>query len=866
MAKTQTFDADNYCPTTGMASGNAEDAFKFKMSALKEKLSLVQLPLLPSEKAGFLSLKEQPQVGSLSHSIQNGTRLPWWSVLAQLEKCDSSNGQIHFANLFDEKCQASIRAIFSDLLRHDVNPHVKGKYIFTIPNFWQESVQDQFLQFLPCGRNNAQLLWRPVAVLMACLNDQTQSSPKTLSGKRVLVLDFGNCSVEATRLTIKMDEGYAVPVRQNLKSSNSKRWDYPPADGIVALSLCSSTASADGRSLFFGGFASQVLGQPKAALLKFFSGKAGSYQSVRLSASERNDLLEKVLSEPISKKDASALNDLVQTEVATTGGSVQETIKSKIVPWIKEHGLPDIVAISGALSDVMLEDQSVGDWVYRELLRALPALKKSTVLLANRNSASKGALLYGQREQLGLPTYFDVLPKYEVYVMQKALGEMPRAGATELVANAEVRGGQVWIPEDGPIKGFSIIANKSEFELFVRREDEPWKSIPSDKFPQLEQDESVLIYPEMKPASGYAVVTIRPKDNPDMFGKKKQLVLRWDKGVEKETPAPSDTFAYPFVEWTEGRLAENISVQSTIEQFVSNWSRREIKDSLWSADIKQLESVMVPYRENQNNYSEPYRGAFGNQAFSGTFDKELVQAYGETLLEALHGSDQAIAAGSPQQKTIRLLGFMYSYAPKDFRKYLKASFRSGYVPTMNELIAAGRTFKTADEVNSLLEYMTSLRGLPETDLGWYWWSFFRCMYYNPTAANANNELAGKYFQKMVQFLDAHKSSRVPNTGGPNALYNQLKFCLCAILYGLRIREVNPNFLSTRTTVFKNLNSIVSEMKTTVVFLRAMLDAMPPDRRREAQRMGLNGVVLEFLNNKASAETVSILADFTKTIK
>ena len=65
--------------------------------------------------------------------------------------------------------------------------NLKGNIYSLIPNNWDESLQDKFLQFLPC-LEKVQLL-APVAILMAVLKTN-QLALSVSSLEKVVVLDF----------------------------------------------------------------------------------------------------------------------------------------------------------------------------------------------------------------------------------------------------------------------------------------------------------------------------------------------------------------------------------------------------------------------------------------------------------------------------------------------------------------------------------------------------------------------------------------------------------------------------------------------------------------------------------------------------
>lgn len=848
MAISRVINFDDYQVQIGNATGDKEENIELKIDTLTDQLSIIQFPSLADRKSDFLKPFSQDHIGNPLLNMSFKRRMPWWKIIELFESSHNSDDRIEYWDVHQKKSITTIRNIFSEVYRRSIDSKFAGKYIFTIPNNWDEILQDKFLQFVPCSRDKIQLLWAPVAILIAVLKNQSTSSPSQLIGKKAVVLDFGNNGIEATRLKIKKDGSYAVPVRQSAKDNNTRKFCYSSIDHKISKSIAQLYGGISHDIIFLDGICARILKHKGKDSQEFTFGQAGSYNQLKLNNSDRDALLKNVLSEGAN--------------------SVKNCIINDIIPWLKEiDQLPDIIVISGIISDIDFQDQCLGRWICKILFQEYPEIKNTKVLLANKKSCLTGALLYSQREQLGLPTYFDVLPKYEVYAKHQMLGSLPVSKPKVLVESEEIRGGKVWRPKE-PIDGFSIQVMTSEFELFVRREDDKWRAIPTEKFPVLEKDEAVLIYPEMRPASGFATVIIKPKDTSDIFGRSGQLKLIWDsdKAKYKEPPEPSENYSYPFVEWIKGRFDESAEVEYVIKKFIKNRAAASKIHPLDEEEIKLLENFLEPYRTNASDYNEKYRGAFGNQYFGKNIDDDMIHAFGSILINALKKSRNEHAAGSPKQKTIRLLSFTYAYAPNEFNVYLKQKFESGYTPTQNEIIAAGRVFRKEDEVNSFLKYFVSLPGLPTKNLGWYWWAFFRFMYYNPTAAFADHNLASQFYDKMIDFLNMYKSKSVPFSRSPASLFSQLKFCLCAALYGLRIREVNSEFLGVNSSQLSDLNAILAVMPTKISFLRSMLTGMSQEQKREYDEEGLNGIIIKFLNHKASSDDVRLITNWTSNLK
>lgn len=884
---THVYDIRGVVPRLAKCTGRSEAELNVESLDPQDYVALCQLPVLAVEQPDLLRFNGSCIQG-VDYAGRHSSRVPIWALLKHLNNSISINAALSYEKPRNENTTVSISSIFhQSLARLEAVQDAllpDAFKVYPIPNGWAEETQERFLRTLPGSRDKNRLLWTPVAIVLSWLNEFSFQTIKALAGKNVLVVDFGISGVEATLLHLKPDkssagENYVVPVRSLPdKGRNHFYQSYVPYDMAVAHCLSHHTGLSSDENyaqLLYGtGAVYHLLRGKSTQPVRYVIGNPGNYVATTITPELRDRVMRGAVDSDVPKDKGITFFDGYKSDL--DGKSIRASIIEDLCPWIERNSSKiDNVVVAGSLADMELKNNTFSRELI-ELLKTNTPLDSRSFDPAQLQAAAKGAAIYGQREQLGLPTYYDTLPEYKVYAIVRKLGEQPKSGPITLVQGAVVRGGQVWRPKS-PIEGFAVRAGSKELKITITRQNErdennkpTYKSLTSSPFPkQILKDEPVLIYPEMKPACGFAKITIQPKDVPALFGENKAIVMDWDKlSVVDGPPDPPKVFSYPFVDATVGRLVDTPGVREVLDRFASRYSRRGGTKILTDAEIELLERVFPPYKTDQYDAKEGRRGAFSNAVVPyDASDRQLVDDVAECLYQAFAASDRRQHhAGDPYSKTCRLLGFMYVETSDSFVGDLIESFESGITPLMNEIIAAGRVFTRASSFEVFLRHFLALPSLPDTNLGWYWWSFFRCFYYYPDNALASEELVGRFYMKMLEFLQIHERRRVTQGGGPASLSNQIKFCLCAVLYGLRIREVKPDFLSKQTTVYKGLVSTIGNMFVKTKFPATMLNALPDSKKARLQDSSLNELVLRFLKFEATEDDIGLVADFTKTME
>jgi hypothetical protein len=210
---------------------------------------------------------------------------------------------------------------------------------------------------------------------------------------------------------------------------------------------------------------------------------------------------------------------------------------------------------------------------------------------------------------------------------------------------------------------------------------------------------------------------------------------------------------------------------------------------------------------------------------------------------------------------------MSVYSPESFKNELREKFsqdRPSFVerpgrgtprPSWNWVIAPGRVFSTGEDFEIFLDFMIrhgedSYPTYPNDSFTrHYWWSFFRCLCYHTDTVNVPPEKILAVLKMIHAFV----------TGG-NADRTDVKYCLCAILFSLRLRRLHPDFLQPVDGVCNELAHAIKEAMPRIPYPPTML-ASAQDPHGE----GLNGLVMRFLMQTASKDDYKAIEGLTTSM-
>ena len=463
------------------------------------------------------------------------------------------------------------------------------------------------------------------------------------------------------------------------------------------------------------------------------------------------------------------------------------------------------------------------------------------------DAIANGSRLYGERLLNGEPTYLDTLPG--LYILSE-VKELKTFAYFPLVKSGVLEGGQTWRLPD-PLTRFSLTKGVSEFPAVLRRSDETQCRCVVTEIPVPDANTPVLIRAEMKPAHGRARVSIEgASGHEEVFGSKRAVVLNWERMKEIADPIVSAPAVYPVL----GRLFDDPEYAAILKAFLDDSTLGMYSKVTYRGHDVAFWNLMEPWGYSPPWYSgpgvpagwesEPQRGMFGSQYVDGYQD--LVMSLTERISET----------AKPKHR-LKFFNYMFVYAPEAYREALRKQFSivNPQIDSWNWIIAPGRVFSSSEDFSLFVEFMLRISngGFPAYPDGsytqHYWWSYFRGLCYHMDTVRIEEE----HVHRVLEMLHAYVAAQKLNG-------TQTKYCLCAILFSLRLRARNPSFLQPVDKLCIELAEDVSDHMSKVKYPPAMLVEVD-----DPYGEGLNGFVRRFLLQTATQDDFRALEGLTTSM-
>lgn len=716
--------------------------------------------------------------------------------------------------------QALMVNMISDGLVQNIASCTSAKIIIAIDNHLSESRQETLLLSLAgAGIADVELLWRPIALTLSFLDNVDQERFK--EGDQLLVVDFECFKPEATVLELKKYEDTLVPLRRTPKKDHRLGLNYDIYN--IRRKMAADIAGEDSN------IANQLCAGPFAhEFIAFTENQPHGDVWCR-----RNNEHFK-----INLKDPSTRNIIKRYHNPDSIRDIMRTVYEK-------HDLQRIAAVL------------CHGWPFR--IGYTKGAHEKEILLPS-DSVSHGAALYADRLLAGLPTYLDTLPGLYVLSEVKELGTY---AFFHLVKPDVVLGGHLWQRQE-PLTRFSVRHGIDKFTTILRRSDESECRQLITELPQKPgEDAPVLIRAEIRPAHGHAFVTIEGgEDYEDVFGGTRQVKLNWKSMTEIESPIVFAPEVYP----VRGRLFDDNDPEylEVLNDFLNNNEATPYHKVKYRGYTLQFWKLMEPWgmkppwhegRGRPRDWTEqPTRGMFGSMKLPS--DQNLIQRLGQRITEKTWTQDR-----------VKFLNYMFIYAPNSYKQELRDKLKqntpsfnenTGYGrkrPSWNWIIGPGRVFSTREDFELFLDFMIS-----HADVGYpaypdpsftqhYWWSFFRCLCYHTDTVNVPPEKIKDVLQMIHGFVN--------NTNLNNTV---AKYCLCAILFSLRLRNRFPDFLQPGDSLCNDLVDDIRNIIPRVNYPSSMLATVD-----DPHGGGLKDFVLRFLLQTASKEDFRALEGLTTSM-
>ncbi len=711
-----------------------------------------------------------------------------------------------------EDASTLVSAIISEISGY-ANCDRYDRVVFIIPESLPETTQNALIASLSAScripQREIYLLWRSVALSLAEVVPPADSAPR-------IVLDYGHLVTEFTNLDIVHSDGYHCPVRDFTRIHGYGLKHTEAIDGWVAENYVHDGSIG---SMRLEGFKSTAYGKLQADL-NFDPPEAWKLTN---NCYEPVDLAHDEFSVPIDWMDLSKSLE-----------SFLERISSRENANILWHGWPPFWH---------------GEDVIRRHYPSSSLLEPDAILL--------GGVEFAKRHRRGIPTYFEVIPGYRIWCESGELG-LPREWRwEELIPDAKILGTDNFKAD--PNEKFKLLRSTKSFHMNVRRGlSETYRFVEQMLPVEIEEETPIVIQSQIRPTGGGVKFSLRAKEHANLFGRNSELSLHWDRAEERpvrelEPPVEHvERYGYPFIIRSEGVASKRNSLDPIA---------LKIRDGGKITDyLSQLDKIIPPIMR-VNQFDIP----FGNRAVTPHLTENLIHLLAEINNEA-EWHVQNVSGADPQSwKWIRTLGGLFHYASESNQELLYHEVMRKDFPSSGYQVSAlfwsfGRVCRQPEQLEQYLNRAISrwehLAGMHH----WVFWPFQKSLCCYGRSALISRATGFKVFECASQMLDWIINDCVPTVPGAFGKSNWKKWTLSAILFGLRLREVYPDFLSIETGP-KVEQQLAIQLKEQLMIPKILLTKIPEFALKGIEvgddEPRLGALVLKFLEARADAKDIAL---------
>lgn len=707
-----------------------------------------------------------------------------WSEFMKKNEGDKNNddgsNKIKYLNYDGNYERKPSTDLIADAIKGNINASYE-KVVYTIDNNLNEFKQDTLLKSLKKQIPNIELLWRPVAIALDFLN--TKGRENLDEQIQLLIVDTDSYIPELTVFNLEVYNDCLVPVRTLPEATKHLFENYSSFELMRTFIEKISTNTDEKGQLVNGAYTAEIF--------NYLEGNKKSNIFIRSGLSHykfntKDEWIKEI-------KDHS-VNDLNFKKVIEIIHETKEYRESNYVLW---NGFSSRIQERNNFSEKEIQLDNL--------------------------AIARGASNYGFRLKNKLPTYLDTLPGLEILSTVEGQGNE----FFTIIPPGKVEGGQtIKIPE--PITRFKIEKGEPLFTSVLGNiTDHSLKKIeipiPDHDY---DYDVPVVIEGQMKPANGNALITIQgDSQHQNIFGERGYLEMDWKLMEPFEFTQYSGPIFYP----VKGRIKDNTINFDIVQGYI---------------DRGHLDTKYIDMHKPQGNPTRPLFGAYNeNDPKIDNLAKEI-----SDLIYRDYGD----------RERHQYLNYMFRYAPESFIQELRDLYSktNPTITTLNTVYAVGRTFYRSEDfdlfVNFFLEKSNEL-GYPAYNgtkyTKCYYWSYFRALCYYEDTVNIPIDKAENVLLTLCKVvgergLDNWKPRENWGEYGKwakNNVTNFKKFLLSCILFSLRFRKIDPNFLALDSGLYKKLEEIVNDKIPKTPYPRTMFATVQND--------SLNDYVYRFLSKK-----------------
>jgi len=305
---------------------------------------------------------------------------------------------------------------------------------------------------------------------------------------------------------------------------------------------------------------------------------------------------------------------------------------------------------------------------------------------------AEGCLIYHDRVSKNLPTYYDTLPKLDMWARVHGKTQW-----CSLVKDDVKEGGETYENPSPP--KFAVKPGQKEIEFFLMREDSdkirklPF-SLPGPAPSQIGLDLKV----KMRPAQGFASVEVIPSET-KAFGSE-HLYLDWSRMEPSELPEEPIGIGFP---QTFG-IETHLNVYNAVKWILSNYLQTDFSDNNYTQvvidlrkEIRQLRHVLWNYGNNTG-----YRIVNENGNLPGGIDTTLLSNVINKIDNEI-GNFLALQMTERNSKNFKYLiqisTWLFAGAPENCYVYLQRMLKREKINApINVVNGAGRSFFQNEDI------------------------------------------------------------------------------------------------------------------------------------------------------------------------
>jgi len=708
-----------------------------------------------------------------------------------------------------ESVNLSAVELLSEATVAHVKDYADDLVIVCVDNLLPEMQQTLLLRELGAkGLPSRELLWRPIALALAHLSS-FESIPYDEEDK-IIIVDTDAYIPEITVLTLKEHEKQVLVPLRDYPRINREHGDQPHS-GYSVHNIIQNLMKEKFAQTGFS--AEDVLsGSATQALFRYLD--TGEDSDIWI----RNGLDHQRLIPTRKWQELMALCEV--------SGESFTSFRNEVDKSAKKNGASAVL--------------------WNGIINRLHTEELSGYIQMPADSIAVGASIYGKKRIAREPTYLDTLPGLEILSLEKKTGSHK---FFPVIPRGVFEGGQtVRIPDT--ITKFSLEEQIPDFTAVLHNiTDDTFKELKTT-LPEIEYEGNVplLLSAIMQPAQGHAKITIEGRgEYEDVFGSQKKIELDWES--MKDIPNPiEDVFVYTGPDYypVRGRIADDPDSLSIAREFATGQYH---VGSQFNYPCGRVGYLRIHEQWGYKNpcghiIREPQRALFGAMKEKDPEVERLAKAIGKIISNTVKNRGDRH----------RWLNYMFRYAPEKFRDELRSLYKLKKPDLhVNSVYAVGRTFYKRADFELFLDFFLKISekvGYPEypTDryTPAYFWSFFRALCYYKKTSRVDREKVEGVLECICNYAAHCKKNGWP--GGQRS--NVIKYLLFGILFSLRLREHNHDFLAKGSALYKCVVKVITKRTPQIPYPPAMMAEQLPGR--------LNDYVLRFVNDVQTKKDIKAL--------